>query len=195
MSAATLEAATDTGPVVRSWTAEDYQRAADAGVFRPEERLELVNGAIYRMSPQNASHTTVVGLIDDALSEVFHTGYCVRIQMPLEVGGNSLPEPDVCVVVGSRRDYLRRHPSEASLLVEVADTSIAFDLITKSALYASAGIPEYWVAVIPERVLVVHREPETSTGTYRSIVRLRDGESVSPLTAPDANLSVTDLLP
>lgn len=195
MSAATLEATTDSGPEVRSWTAEDYQRAADAGVFGPEERLELVNGAIYRMSPQNASHTTVVGLIDDALSEVFRTGHCVRIQMPLEVGGNSLPEPDVCVVAGSRRDYLRRHPSEASLLVEVADTSVAFDLITKSALYASAGIPEYWVAVIPERVLVVHREPDTSTGAYRSIVRLRDGESVSPLAAPDAKLAVTDLLP
>lgn len=195
MSAATLEATTDTGPEVRSWTAEDYQRAADAGVFGPEERLELVNGKIYQMSPQNGPHATTCDLIEEALRAALPKGFFVRGQKPLALGQSSIPEPDVCVVRGRIRDFAKQHPTTADLVVEVSDATLTYDLGNKAAIYASAGIPEYWVAVIPERVLVVHREPDTATGTYRSVVRLRDGESVSPLAAPDAKLSVTDLLP
>jgi Uma2 family endonuclease len=195
MSAAVLETKQDTGPAVRRWTAADYERAAEAGVFGPEERLELVYGEIYQMSPQNATHSTVVGLVGDALTAAIPGDHCVRIQMPLSLGASSVPEPDVCVVTGSRRDYLRRHPNDAALVVEVADTSVAFDLNVKTALYASATVQEYWVVMIPERALVVHREPDPQSGSYRSVTRLHGGDHVSPLVAPEAKIPVTELLP
>lgn len=92
-------------------------------------------------------------------------------------------------------DYPRLQPTTAVLVVEISDFSVSFDLIEKAALYASAGIQEYWVVAIPERMLVVHREPDTIVRAYNRVVRLSDTESVSPLAAPAAVMPIADLLP
>jgi Uma2 family endonuclease len=193
MSVAVQDLEQISGPEIRRWTVSDYERAAEAGVFGPEERLELIEGEIYRMSPQNAPHTTAVGKTLAALSKVFRKGHHVRVQMPLHLGDTSLPEPDICVITGSWDDYARRQPTTAVLVVEASDSSISFDLIKKAALYAGTGIQEYWVLAIPERVLVVHREPDPATRTYRSVVRLADTDQVSPLAAPKAVIQVATL--
>jgi len=182
-------------PELRRWTTDEYLQAADLGVFGPEERLELVNGEIYRMSPQNGPHATACDLLAEALRAAFGGGYLIRGQKPLLLGGSSVPEPDVYVVRGRIRDFARQHPTSAELVVEVSDATVRFDMGTKSALYASAGIQDYWVVVIPERVLVVHRDPDPAAGIYRSIVRLRATDHVLPLAAPDSTIPVEELLP
>jgi len=113
--------------------------------------------------------------------------------MPLALGDDSEPEPDVAVVAGSPRDYRDAHPTTAALIVEVADASVAYDRKRKAPLYARAGIPEFWLLVLSEEKLEVYRDP--SPLGYRSRRVLGRGDTVSPLARPDVALTVDDLLP
>jgi len=182
-------------PMLRPWTVEEYHRAADAGVFHPDERLELIDGRIYQVSPQRGPHATACQLTEDLLREMFRTGYVIRGQKPLRVGGSSEPEPDVCVVRGRARDFARQHPTGAVLVVEVAESSAAMDLGPKAEQYARAGIEDYWVLLLPERALVVHRDPDASAGAYRTTQRLGENDAVAPVAASGAPIQVSDLLP
>lgn len=178
---------------IHRWTSEDYERAAAAGCFGPEGRVELIEGVVYDMSPQNSRHSAVVRLVEKALGRAFGTGWDVRGQMPLALEVDSEPEPDVAVVVGSPRDYLDAHPTTAALIVEVADASLGHDRKRKAPLYARAGIPEYWIVDLTEGALEVYREP--SPEGYRVKTVLHAGETVSPLALPEGSLAVLDLLP
>jgi Uma2 family endonuclease len=182
-------------PALRRWTVAEYYQAAEAGVFNPEERLELIEGEIFRMSPQDSPHATGCDLTEDALREIFGRGYRVRTQKPLSLGDDSVPEPDLAVVRGNVRDFAIAHPATAVLVVEVADSSLRFDRGRKARLYARAGIPDYWILNLPGRVLEVHRDPDPGNGLYRQITRHGENESVSPLVAPAAAILVRDLLP
>jgi Uma2 family endonuclease len=104
------------------------------------------------------------------------------------------------VVVGSIRDYEGSHPRVAALVVEIADTSVRFDRSVKASLYASAGVPEYWIVNLADRVIEVHREPapladEPFGHQYRSVTRHPEAESISPLAVLEAKMRVGDLLP
>lgn len=188
-------------PARRPWTRTEFERASELGLFRPEERLELIEGAIVeKVTPQNTPHATAIRASEEALRLAFPTGHDVRVQLPLALGDLSEPEPDVAVVTGTFRDYARAHPRGAVLVVEVADTTLAYDRVTKGSLYARAGVPEYWLVNVPDRVLEVHRDPsameEQPLGHhYRSITRHLPGESVCPVHAPASPVPVEDLLP
>ncbi len=189
------------GPGVRPLTREEYYKAAEVGIFGPEERLELIGGeVIKKVSPQLTPHATSISLCGEALRKAFDQGHHVRIQAPMALGPHSEPEPDVCVVEGSARDYEREHPKTAVLVIEVADSSLRLDRKVKASLYAAAGIPDYWLLNLPDRVLEVHREPapmadEPFGHQYRSITRYPETAVVSPLAAPGATIRVADLLP
>jgi Uma2 family endonuclease len=177
---------------VRRWTRQEYERMAAAGLFQPEERLELIEGTIYRMTPQSSRHAVAIQLIEEALRRAFPPGCSFRVQMPLALGDFSQPEPDLAVVSGAPRDHLAAHPGTALLVVEVADRSLPYDRTEKLSLYARAGIPEYWLVDIQERTLAVHRDP--AGGAYRSRALLRAGDAVAPLACPEGTLPVADLL-
>jgi Uma2 family endonuclease len=177
----------------RRWTREEYERLAESGFFHPEERLELVDGAIYEMSPQSGFHATGVRAVDMALRPIFTAGYDIRCQFPLALGPDSEPEPDVAVVPGSWTDYTNSHPTSAVLVVEVAESSLLHDRKRKIPLYARAGIPEAWILNLVNWRLEVYRHPEH--GIYASRVVLHDGNSVSPLARPEASIPVASLLP
>jgi Uma2 family endonuclease len=181
-------------PEVRRWTAEEYHRAAAAGAFGPEERLELLDGEIYRMSPQSSLHATACDLVEEALRRAVPSGFVVRTQKPLALGTVSEPEPDVAVVKGRIRDFAAAHPVTAELVVEVAESSIRHDLGPKAASYAAAGIPEYWVLLVADRVLVVHRDPDRGSRSYGTISRIPETGSVKPL-LPAGPFPVAALLP
>jgi Uma2 family endonuclease len=182
-------------PTTRRWTVAEYHRAAEAGIFGPEERLELIDGEIYRMSPQKGPHLVATGLTRSILEKVFQEEWVVLVQAPLALGEQAEPEPDVAVVRGQWRDFVEGPPATAELVVEVSDTTLAFDRGPKATGYARAGISDYWVLSIPERVLEVRRNPDPSTGQYQSIVRYNPDETVSPLAAPTVLITVRDLLP
>lgn len=178
---------------IHRWTRDEYERLVENGTFGPEDRVELVDGIIYDMTPQNSRHATAVRLVQRALDGVFEHGHDVRAQLPLAVGDTSVPEPDVAVVPGNPRDYRDSHPTSAILIVEVADSSAHHDRDRKARVYAAAGVPEYWILNLPDRVLEVHRDPVRDSYSSRKI--LRAGETVSPLASPQTTLRIEDLLP
>ena len=121
------------------------------------------------------------------------------MQEPVALDDDSEPEPDVAVVRGAPRDYLAEHPSRPALIVEVAQSSLAFVRRRKGGLYARADIADYWIVNLVGRVLEVYRQPVRAASArygwkYRS-VRVLNGASVSPLAAPTARIAVADLLP
>ena len=175
------------------WARSDFDRLVTAGIFGPEDRVELLEGEIIEMTPERSRLSAAVDLCLEALRRAFGEACSVRVQHPLAVSETSEPEPDLAVVPGSPRDYVDRHPSSALLVVEVSDTSLDYDRTRKSRVYAGAGIPEYWIVNLVAGVLEVHRDPGPSG--YRSATTLRSGEAVSPSNAPGATVPVADLLP
>jgi Uma2 family endonuclease len=177
----------------RRWTREEYERLVEQGFFHPEERLELVEGVIYEMTPQSSRHATGVRLAERALHPLYQHGFDIRCQMPLALGLSSEPEPDIAVVIGEPQDYLAAHPTTAVLIVEVADSSLLHDRRRKTRLYARAGIPEYWINNLVKGCLEVYRDPKG--GVYTTRIILREGDSVSPLSRPEALIPVSNLFP
>ena len=182
-------------PAPFRWTRARYDRMVEAGVLGPGDKVELLSGQIIDQTFQNEPHAVATGLIADALREAFGTEAHVRDEKPIGLSDDSEPEPDVVVVPGNRRDYLERHPapSDVLLLVEVAETSLRRDRVWKAALYAEAGVAEYWIVNLPDRVLEVHRDPVG--GAYGTKTTLTPGETIEPVHAPDASVAVADLLP
>jgi Uma2 family endonuclease len=177
----------------RRLTREEYEQLIEQGFFQPGERLELVDGILYEMTPQSSLHAAGVRGSQEALRAIFSEGYDIRSQLPLALGFDSEPEPDVAVVLGSWRDYSHSHPTSAILIVEVADSSLLQDRKRKASLYARAEIPEYWLMNLVRRCLEVYREPKDGVYTSRTI--LREGDRVSPLSRPEAAILVASLLP
>jgi Uma2 family endonuclease len=190
-----------TSPVkTRRWTRVEYDTLIDVGFFHPGEKLELLAGDLVVREPQGGPHMTAIGLAEDALRTAFGSGWIVRTQGPIALDDETEPEPDVAVVRGSRRDYVAGHPGRPALLVEVAESTLAFDREQKGSLYARANVPEYWIINLVDRVLEVYREPGADPAApygwcYRALLRLGPADWVSPLAAPGARIPVADLLP
>jgi Uma2 family endonuclease len=184
----------------KRWTREEHDKMIDAGIFAPGERVELIDGEIIERSPQKSPHSTAISLTADALRVAFGADHHVRVQMPLALDPHSEPEPDVAVVLGSPRDYRDAHPSSALLLVEVTDSTLAYDRDQKGSLYARAGIADYWVLNLADRRLEVYRDPALSPKarygwSYRTIQQYSADACVSPFAVPQVRIAVADLLP
>lgn len=185
---------------VRRWTRDEYEKMLEAGVFSPDERVELIDGEILNMTPQKSAHATAIRLTEDALRTAFGAGHDVRTQLPLAIDPYSEPEPDVAVVSGRPRDYRLAHPTMALLIVEVADATLRHDRKRKGSLYARAGVPEYWIVNVLDRRLEVYRDPVLATKArygweYQTVRHYASEQEVTPLGATHARVAVEDLLP
>ena len=175
-----------------------YDQMIDAGIFQPGDRVELLDGLLVAREPQGARHAVVVALVRAAIERALGRGFYVREEKPVALDELSEPEPDIVVVPGQIRDYLDGHPSRPVLIVEVAESSLSLDRVRKGALYARAGIADYWVVNLKARVLEVYREPVQvgeDTWKYDSVRLLRRNAVVTPLAAPRARIRVAALLP
>ena len=184
----------------RRWTRVEYERLIEVGVFRPGDPVELVGGQLIVAEPQGSNHFTAIQLTEDALRAAFGPGWRVRAQGPIALDEESEPEPDVAVVPGTARDYRDAHPARPALVVEVTESSLAIDREHKGSLYARAGIGDYWIVNLVDRVLEVHREPAPDPSApfgwrYRSVTVIGPEASATPLAAHGAHVSVADLLP
>ncbi len=184
----------------RRWTRKEYDRLVEVGVLLEDEPIELIAGQLIVAEPKGSPHATAVSLTADALRAAFGPGWVVREQDPVALDDESEPEPDVVVVPGARRDYRAEHPSRPALVVEVTESSLAFDRRDKGSLYARAGVEDYWIVNLQRRVLEVYRQPALASSArygwkYRSVRLLKAGATVSPLVAPAATIAVADLLP
>ena len=184
----------------RSWTRTEYDCLIESGFFHEDEAIELVGGQLIVAEPKGTDHSVAIELAAEALRRAFGAGWTVRVQDPLALDRESEPEPDLAVVPGSPRDYLVAHPSRPALVLEVAESSVSFDRRDKGRLYARAGVEDYWIVNLVDRVLEVYREPASSAETphewsYRQVQRLGPEANVSPLAAPAASIPIADLLP
>ncbi len=185
MSAASIDPAR-----IRPLRRAEYERLAEAGMF-DGEKLELLFGRLVRMSPQGTAHYWVIDRLWQRLGLALDQRAKVRTQAPFLASDDSEPEPDLAVVPAG--EYLDAHPSEAWLIVEVADSSLADDRRLKVPLYAAARVPELWIVCLPERCVEVYREPEGDR--YLKVSRFVAGDSLSPLCLPGEGLAVLDILP
>jgi Uma2 family endonuclease len=188
-----------TEPRPLRWTREDYYRLCEAEWFQGR-RVELIDGEIIEMPAQHNTHGAAITLTADALRAAFGAGFWVRVQMSLDLSPRSVPDPDLAVVPGSPRGAGRSNPTTALLVVEVSESTLALDLNAKASLYAAAGIADYWIVNLVDRQLEVYRDPRPDATRlhgfgHASRTILDPSDTVSPLSAPQASISVADLLP
>jgi Uma2 family endonuclease len=184
----------------RRFTRAEYERLIDLGVFQPGEDIELIGGELMVAEPHGAPHYTAIRKTAKALEAAFGPGWDVRTEGPIGLDDESEPEPDVAVVPGGPDDYARAHPSRPVLTVEVAESSLALDRQRKGSLYARAGLADYWVLNLIDRVLEVYREPVPDSASpfgwrYTRSEVFDASARVAPLAAPGANVLVSNLLP
>jgi Uma2 family endonuclease len=175
---------------VRPLLRREYEAMVALGLFE-DERVELIEGTLVTMSPQGSAHAEVLTRLTRELLPRLLTRALVRVQSPLALGDRSEPEPDLALV--PLGDYAAGHPSAAYLVVEVADSSLAKDAGVKAALYARAGIPEYWIVDLAARELIVHHGPRGAA--WASVARLGAEASVAPEAFADVALSVGAIIP
>src|SRR5262245_61335561 len=184
----------------RKWTRFEYERLAEFEILGPEDRVELLGGDVLLKEPQHSPHATAILLVYRALDRAFGQGWTVRPQLPVALDEESEPEPDLCVVRGTPRDYRDAHPERPVLIVEIAMSRLGFDRDHKGSLYARAGIRDYWIVNLTDRRVEVYREPVPDAAAafgwrYRSATEHGPAESVSPLAVSAALVAVADLLP
>ncbi len=182
----------------RRWTRLEYERLIDLGVFQPGDPIELIGGELMVAEPQGAPHYTSIQKTGRVLERAFGPSWNIRTQGPMGLDEESEPEPDVAVVPGDPEDYRSAHPSRADLIVEVSESSLAFDRGHKGSVYARAGILDYWIVNLVDRVLEVYREPAPDAAApfgarYARREMLDPSRQVSPLAAPHASIHVRDL--
>ena len=184
---------------LRRFTRHEYERLVDLGLFQ-RDPVELIGGQLVVAEPQGSCHATALGAADDVLRAILPPGWIVRAQMPIALDEDSAPEPDLAVVPGTRADYLESHPARPALAVEVADSSLDFDRQSKGSLYARAGIQDYWIVNLIDRVLEVYRDPVLDASApygwrYRSVRILTPPAAIALLAMPSTPILVAKLLP
>jgi hypothetical protein len=179
----------------RKFTADEIQAMVRAGILGEDDKLELIEGELLIMSPQDPPHAGIVGGLTARLVHAYGRGFVVRVQLPLLASVESMPEPDFAVVRGDERDYQSRHPggTDCALVVEVTWTTRRRDE-RKAAIYAKAGVPAYFRIDLESRELIVREHPAPD-GTWRAIRTLREGEDVELPESNGVRLQVVDLLP
>lgn len=175
----------------RRWTADEFYKAASAGEFVDPDRLELIQGRLVRLM-QGERHANLTNRISRRLRRALDPPLFVREEKPVHLAFDGEPIPDL--ILTYEEEYAGRHPEppDVALLIEVADTSADSDLGEKALLYAGAGISDYWVVLVNEAMIVVHRFP--SPEGYQSVTRLSGEQSVSPLALPGVVWTVNALL-
>lgn len=175
----------------RLFTADEFERMAEAGVFRPDERVELIRGEIVEMTPVGPGHGAAVANLNKRFVIGVGDRAVVWIQSAARVAFDSVPEPDLALLRPHSYRRANPRPEDILLVVEVAETSLRYDRTDELALYASAGIPEYWVVSVDGEWLEVHRLPEGDG--YAEARRLHGDDTIAPLAFPDVVINVAQI--
>jgi Uma2 family endonuclease len=180
-------------PRRHSITVTEYVRMGEAHVFAHDARLELMEGEIVEMAPIGSAHAAVVDMLDTLLREVAPRAI-VRVQGPLVLGERSAPQPDVMLLRPRADRYYNSHPvaADALLVVEVADTTLEYDLEIKRPLYARAGVTELWIVDISRRELHVFREPALGYLIHRT---LKTNDKINVAALGDSGFAISALFP
>lgn len=184
-----MNATADVLPRRHRLSVDDYHRMGRAGILAEDERVELIDGAIIDMTPVGSRHAEIVSRLTRTF--VSGTDAVVRVQDPVRLSDYSEPQPDLAVV--KPRSYTVAHPEteDVLLLVEVADTSLAYDREVKIPLYARHGIAEVWLVNLADETVEVFRKP-TPQG-YGERIELRKGDRLETERPPGIGIDVAEL--
>ncbi len=143
-------------------TVDDYYRMAEVGVLAPDARVELIEGEVIDMAPMGTRHRYVVMSLTRLLLRAVGDGALVSAQLPLRLGDHSEPEPDLALLKPRDDGYATRMPGgeDTLLVIEVSDTTLAYDVRIKAPLYARHGVPELWVIDLSGGLLRRYSAPE-----------------------------------
>ena len=179
----------------RKFTVAEYYRMGEVGILGPDERVELIDGEIVVMPPIGPGHADSVDDFIDIFAGHARGRYRIRIQNPIHLSDGSEPQPDVALLRLRPGGYASAHPTpvDALLVVEVSDSSLEFDREVKAHIYGRAGVPETWVKNLPEDCIERFTEPGPEGYAQHSVHRR--GETLTPVSLPDLELAVDDLLP
>ena len=178
----------------RHWiTVDEYHRMIEAGSLGEDDRVQLIAGAVVAMTPQGPAHALVIQNLTRLVARGLAADFALRPQLPLTLPDDSEPEPDLAVVRLEDARSREHHPRTALLVVEVAGDSLRLDRQTKAALYARAGIPEYWIVNLAEGTVEGHRDPDPEAGVYRAQVVVTSEGTLAATSVPGLRISVADL--
>ena len=177
-----------------TFTVDDYHRMAEAGILGEDDRVELIEGEIVDMTPIGNPHLSAVDRLNDVLTVALSGKAIIRVQGSVRLNNVNEPQPDI-VVLRRRDDFYARTTAgtdDTLLVIEVSDSSLAWDRDVKAPLYARTGIPEFWLVDVNAHTITVFREPgaegygssETATGKDR----------IAPLAFPEFVITPDDII-
>jgi Uma2 family endonuclease len=177
-----------------TFTVAEYRRMGEAGILTEDDRVELIEGEIAKMSPIGERHAACVGWLTRTLTLLLQHVALVWSQNPIELDDYSEPQPDV-VVLKPRDDFYRNghpKPEDVLLVIEVSDSTLAYDRQIKVPLYARAGVPEVWIVNLSDERVETFAEP--SGGAYSVAASYSRDEDVQSYALCDLNLGVSEIL-
>jgi Uma2 family endonuclease len=185
----------DTAASLGHYTVDRYFALAECGILAPDDHVELLDGLIVAMPPPTPSHDNSVHRVMVVLLRRLGLDVVVRVRATFVVGADSAPQPDIAVCPGDSETYEQHHPTQAHLLVEVAVSSLAQDRLTKSAIYARAGVPCFWIVNLRNRCVEVYRDPDRWKSEYRSVTRAAGSDILTIDGFPGVTFEAAELLP
>lgn len=187
----------DTSNPIHRISVEQFHRMIDAGIFAEDDRVELIDGEMRDMTPIGPPHNSCTDYLTMTLASKLAGKAIVRVQGALVVDKGTELYPDLAVLKPADDWYRASNPTgEAALLViEVADTSLSFDLGTKLPKYARAGVPRYWVVDIRGRTIHDHRDPDRFARRYRQLHSVTEGAISARIQGVDVQIPVAELFP
>jgi Uma2 family endonuclease len=167
---------------------------AQAGILSEDDRVELIQGEIVQMTRIGSGHAGCVNRLTQMFVRRLGDRALVSVQNPIVIGHDSEPQPDVVILRPRADAYADHHPTPESILlvIEVADTTLAYDRSVKLPLYAAAAIPEVWIVDLTGRAIEIHRAP--SSGRYTDVHRKVPGEALTPAAFLDCLVQVVEIL-
>jgi len=183
-------------PPHRAFTVDDVRRMVDAGVLREDEKIELIEGDIFMMSPKSMVHENIKNALTLALARAIPDGFYVGVESTLQLADDILVEPDLSVISrevykGADRTFAQPRPADVLLLIEIAVSSMSYDRKVKAALYARYGIGEFWVIDGDKRVTWVHTGP--SGDGWTSIVERAADDLLTTPALPGFSIRLADI--
>ena len=185
--------AVETAAARRLFTRQEYHRMAEVGILKPTDRVELIKGEIVEMSPPGRRHIAFVDNLTQLLVMRLAGRAIVSVQNPVVLAADTEPQPDLAIRRQRAVPYKEReaHAEDVLLLIEVADTSLRYDRSTKLRLYATAGIPEYWLVDCVTESIEVYRGPGAEG--YRDVSRIAGDGAVTVQAFPDVALRTGEI--
>ena len=171
---------------------DEYHSMAEAGILTPDDKVELINGEIIRMSPIGSKHASCVDRLNRKLYRLPEEKVWIRIQNPISLSAFDEPEPDIILCKVVPNDYEEGHPkpSDILLLIEVSDSTLELDREIKNPIYAEAGIPVVWIVNLRDKEIEVYENPMGKKYEKMTIYSIN---SILPIPGFDLELPVNQI--